>query len=186
VSGLELTGQNKNGINQLKWQTLTEVNNRGFEIQRSADGINFTKIDFVNSLTPSGNSSDVLRYTFDDSKPFSTVSYYRLKQIDKDGKWAYSNIIMLRSARSNKLEITQIYPNPVVNKLNVVVSSPEHTVMRMMITDITGKLIKQETRTVTAGDNRFTIDVSGLSQGTYLIKAICNEGCENAVQKFVK
>lgn len=186
VSGLELSGQNKNGINQLKWQTLTEVNNRGFEIQRSADGINFTRIAFVNSLSASGNSSDVLGYTFDDTKPLTTAGYYRLKQIDKDGKWSYSNIVMLKAARINKLEITQIYPNPVTNKLNVVVSSPEHTVMRMMITDITGKLIKQETRTVTAGDNRFTIDVSALSQGTYLIKAICNEGCENAVQKFVK
>ncbi len=89
-------GVNNNQVT-LKWETASENNNKGFEIQRSQGGVNWTVLGFVSGNV---NSSVASMYQFIDSNPFSGVAYYRLRQVDVDGKFNYSTTASVRILKS--------------------------------------------------------------------------------------
>jgi hypothetical protein len=186
VTFTSFTGKKEGSINVLNWATATETNNLGYELQRSADGRSFSKLDFINTKATNGNSNTALSYTYQDTKPLIGNNYYRLKQIDKDGKTHYSNVVNLKGDKATQVNITGVYPNPTRNTLNVSIASPSAERVSLVITDISGKVLMQQNVVLNSGDNVQTLDVSKLSQGTYLIKTICNNGCESAVIKFAK
>ena len=93
VTLLNFSGEHRDNKNLLKWSTATELNNQGFEVQYSTDGNNFDAISFVNSKSKDGNSASVINYEFIDGRTLYGNAYYRLKQVDKDGRPNFSNII---------------------------------------------------------------------------------------------
>jgi len=186
VGILSFTGERKGSVNELKFTTATELNNKGFEILRSADGIAYSSIAFVKSLADNGNSNGLLQYSFADEKAFTGNNYYRLKQIDKDGKSTLSQVVFIKGGKVGKLELSNAYPNPAISILNVVVASPKADKITLIVTDVAGKLVMQQQLPVNSGDNILKLDVNTLKSGSYLIKAICEDGCETAVKKFVK
>jgi len=187
VSLLSFTGAKENAVNVLSWTTAHEVNNAGFELQRSADGINFSKLAFVNSKGDNGNSGSQLTYGFKDERPFSVgVSYYRLKQVDKDGKSSFSNIVTIDRGRSNKLELVTLYPNPAKDKINLKLISPKTDKVTVIVTDVTGKVVTSNNTPVAGGENLLSINVQSLAKGSYFVKVVCADGCETAIQRFVK
>lgn len=100
----------KNYSVQLKWETATEVSNYGFEIERSADKINWSKIAFIEGH---GNSNSTKQYSYTDSKISSGKYYYRLKQIDNEGTFAYSKEIEVTAAALlTDFTVEQNFPNP--------------------------------------------------------------------------
>ncbi|WP_207495228.1 fibronectin type III domain-containing protein [Aridibaculum aurantiacum] len=186
VTLAKFSGEKAGTINKLEWSTLTELNNAGFELQRSADGVSFSKLTYVASKAQNGMSNGSLTYNFDDAKPFAGNSYYRLKQIDKDGKYAYSPIVLIKGTKPGAITISSIYPNPVKSDINMIISSPSVEKVKLMVTDITGKLVAQHGAQLVTGDNQLQVPVQQLAPGTYIIKAVCANGCETAVHKFVK
>jgi hypothetical protein len=184
VALIDFKGEQSGPSNKLTWSTATESNNRGFEVERSADGKNFSSIGFVASKAENGNSTSALNYQLTDNRPFAGDSYYRLKQMDKDGKFAYSKVILLgRKVAEISLGI---YPNPVIRELNVVINAPKAGKITLVVTDLSGKVVMQNAASVTAGMNRQAMNIEQLSAGSYIIKAVCADGCETAVQRFVK
>ena len=95
---------------QLKWTTAVEINNSGFELERSADGNKWERIGFIKGA---GNSNSTKNYSYTD-KTLSTsgIYYYRLKQTDFNGSVKYSNVIETNFFSVNKYELFQNYPNP--------------------------------------------------------------------------
>jgi hypothetical protein len=178
-------GENAGSVNKLFWNTSTEINNKGFELERSADGVNYKMITFVASKANGGNSTTALGYNFDDVKPMVGANYYRLKQIDNDGKYAYSNVVVL-NRKVAEITFTKVYPNPATTELNVMITSPRTEKLTLVVTDLTGKVVMQTATNVVTGDNLQQLRVDKLAGGTYMIKAICANGCETAVHKFVK
>ncbi|MBX9851835.1 MAG: PKD domain-containing protein, partial [Cytophagaceae bacterium] len=116
----------------LSWKTAMEINNSHFEIQRSADGINFITIGTVKG---NGNSSSIITYSFPDDYPYSGENYYRLVQHDYDGGEKNSNIISLN------IEDVQIavFPNPSGNNFNVQVTGGKQA--HIIVTDILGRKV---------------------------------------------
>ena len=186
ISLIDFKGENINGSNVLSWSTATEMNNKGFEVQYSFDGKVFKNLGFVDSKQNSGNSTSILNYQFTDSKNTAGNVYYRLVQIDKDGKTNFSKVILVKGGKINSLSMAAVYPNPAKNKLSLIISSPENNNIDIIITDLAGKLVRRQALSVVNGGNNFDMDVSALSAGTYLIKAKCNNGCQTMVTKFVK
>jgi hypothetical protein len=186
VTITNFTGKRDGPINKLEWATATEINNAGFELQRSVDGVNFSRLVFVASRASNGNSVNKVSYSFDDVRPLAGNGYYRLKQMDKDGKTTTSKVILIKGAKLNAISFTSVYPNPVKDKLNTIISSPVVEVVQLMITDLNGKVLNRQATSLVIGDNKISLPVSRLSSGTYFIKATCANGCETAVQKFVK
>lgn len=96
--------------NRLIWQTSSEVKNKGFEIEKSADAKTFHKMAFVDG---NGDSQEVNNYHFTDQAPYK-LTYYRLKQIDDDGTFTHSKIILARNVPELK-----VYPNPAMDYIMV-------------------------------------------------------------------
>jgi len=175
----------QNGVSLLSWNTATEINNAGFGIERSADGVNFSNIGFVASKVDGGTSNTTQQYQFADKRILNGNNYYRLKQTDRDGKYTYSNIVVVKALRSQQLEIGAIYPNPVKNQLTVMVNSMSNQKGTLTVTDLSGKILKQQITALSNGSNTIALDVQHLTTGNYVIKIVDANGA-TAITKFVK
>ena len=123
----------------LKWETLSETNNFGFEIEKSKDKLNWRKVGFIkgNGVTCSENS-----YIFYDNENSAGKYYYRLKQIDFDGSYQYSQIIELKTLIPEKWEIEQNFPNPFNAETIIKYKIPKNLFVSLKIYDILGKEVK--------------------------------------------
>jgi trimeric autotransporter adhesin len=183
VTLLNFNGVRENQNNLLRWTTATETNSRGFELQRSADGVNFSSIGFIGTKAEGGNSTSTLNYNFTDARTLAGTNYYRLMQIDLDGKTAYSSIVTLKGDKTN-LSISSAYPNPTKESVRVIVSSSVVEKANISVTDISGKVVKQLSNVLVAGENNININVSSLAAGTYYIRLVA--GSEVRTTQFIK
>jgi len=141
---------------RLNWNTATETNNWGFEIERSAEGNNFEKIGFVSGK---GSSVSINSYSYDDKAPLTGKNYYRLKQVDTDGVFEYSEVRVV----TNDLfaAAADVYPVPAENVLNVRSTKQGGT---LVIYDVSGNV---KVKTVLHQSEVNPIDVSHLPSGVY-------------------
>lgn len=108
---------NSNNNVELNWRTLTESNSSRFEIERSADGINYS---LVGSKAAAGNSTSELPYGYTDYDMNAALYYYRLKLVDIDGKYTYSNVAQVR--KEGGIREVRLYPNPAKDIVNLELS----------------------------------------------------------------
>jgi Secretion system C-terminal sorting domain len=187
VNLLNFSGYKSGGKNVLNWTVSNEINNKGFDVLRSMDGVNYSSVGFVNSQAIGGVSNSELHYTFDDNSPVGKKQYYRLNQVDIDGKSKLSNIVMITRERTTTLLIGGLFPNPTRDKINVIIEAPQRDKVTVMITDMGGKIVKQQLENVDVGSNTVPVDVAKLASGSYLVKLICQSSdCETATGKFNK
>lgn len=125
----------RDGI-MLFWETASELNNSGFEIQRSNNGRDWEKIDFVEGK---GTSNEMNQYRFEDLDPFSGINYYRLKQVDYDGAFEYSKVIAVEYNIAEK--DIQVFPNPSNGLINIRIDNPGSQRIKIWITDHLGRSI---------------------------------------------
>ena len=183
VTLTSFTGKKEGRNNILSWSTANELNNKGFEILRSADGKNFSSIGF--EASKNNTSTTATNYSFVDEKVLSGANYYQLKQIDKDGKSSLSNIVVLKS-NTNKLEISTVYPNPANDKLNAIISSDKEEKVTVSITDLAGKVVSSQQVVTSNGSTNVFFNLQGLSKGAYLLRLTSTKNNEIQIEKFVK
>jgi hypothetical protein len=167
--------ENINTTNRLTWNTFTEINNAYFEIQKSNDGLVFEAIAAVNSQSMNGNSTTPLNYQFIDKKPFEKITYYRLKQVDKNGKFSYSNIISVKSTNKNIGSIN-VYPNPIVGKeINVNLSSLQKGNYNLTITNAIGQIVSSKQIAIqNSNETNKIVIANNFTAGCYFIKITGN------------
>ncbi len=180
------TGVKDGSKNLLKWNTATELNNKGFDLERSADGVNFSSIASIASKATNGNSTSQLSYDFTDNKSLNGNNYYRLKQADKDGKTSFSQVVLIKGNKVNATSISAIYPNPAKDKLSITLSSATSERVTLSIIDVTGKVLIQKSIMVNIGDLNITENISNLNQGNYLVKLSDASGNTTDLKKIVK
>ncbi len=100
----------------LTWQTASEQNSKGFEIERSEDGLLWNTIGHVASKAMNGNSSSVLHYDFADNSPLQGRNFYRLKQLDFDGRFDFSKVLWIQMDAVSRI---RLYPNPTSGIINI-------------------------------------------------------------------
>jgi len=163
---------------QLRWETATEVNNRGFAVQRNLGSNIWQTVGFVNSQAPGGNSSSRISYSFTDLNTHKGISQYRLRQVDLDNKARYSEVRAVRGEGQSSRTI--VYPNPSGNgQVNVVFDS-QHGTRNVYLTDSYGRLVgKWES---VKGN---TIEISNLKDGLYTIRIILRETGNQSVEKIL-
>lgn len=152
----------------INWSTSSEINNKGFELERSINGKDFKTMGFVKGM---GNSNNLNQYSFIDDNNES--AFYRLKQIDFDGQFEYSNIISTKNKQS-EIEIT---PNPFKDEITIL---NEKTITKTEIIDITGKVVL----TVEQNSNKAIINTASLNNGIYYLKIYNNN--ELQTEKIIK
>ena len=152
-----------NKTTQLTWQTASEVNNEGFDIERSKDGQHWEIIGFVDGH---GTTQVTQRYTIIDEKPMKGLNYYRLRQVDFDGKSVYSFIVSIDRKTSKQADI-KIYPNPVKEgDVTIIVPFDVNENSRLHVYSVTGQLVRIESISAT----NTAMDINGLVSGVYLLE----------------
>lgn len=183
VKLLSFNGITKNSDVVLKWVTVSEINNKGFEVERSFDARTFKTIGFVKGA---GNSNATINYNLVDAGVFnkSTLVYYRLKQIDFDGTISYSQIIRINLNGESKNSIA-VFPNPFTNEFNISFVSNVEGYIAYDILDIQGKVIVSKSDLVMQGSNTIVIDnCNNINNGIYFVRMNING--ETQVMKLVK
>ncbi len=173
-------------INSLEWSTGSELNNFGFEIQRSADAVNFEKIGYVKSLSATGNSSSRLDYTFTDYNPVGLRQYYRLKQTDFDGTSKFSAVVLVTREAPTVLQLTHVYPNPSRESLYINTASPTKMELQLLVIDLGGRVVCKKQVSAEIGNNGFDIPVAHLASGIYILKVLNSSQQVVATEKFIK
>ncbi len=183
VKLLSFTGAYKNNATLLNWVAENQVNFSYYDIERSTDGTNFSSIG-LKAVT--GNSSTRENYQFnDDLSSFSASAfYYRLKMIDTDGNFKYSNIILIRKDQKGMTDIA-IIPNPVVkgNTVTLRFESAVKSVVDIKVIDMAGRIMFTQQNNATQGINSVSIyHLERLHPGMYLLQM--NDGSAVQTTKF--
>ena len=178
VSYAYITGSTTGTKNIISWATTAEINSDRFVIMRSADGINFSVAGTVSSRGGSGQTA----YSFEDMNPPLGITYYRLSQVDKDGRASLSKVIAVNNRKSG-IYIEQ-YPNPVHDNLSVTVQGSMVGKLQVMVADMQGKTILLQQWQKDQPLLKKMINVAGLQSGIYQV-IITNTG-EKLVSSFVK
>ena len=181
----------------LKWETATEVNNYGFEVERQYQGIrnkkqetrsndeDWEKIGFVEGY---GNSNSPKLYSFTDQSIESSGQYlYRLKQIDIDGAFEYSNKVEVDIGYPNNYELKQNYPNPFNPSTTITYSIPNDGQVTLSIYDVLGNEVALlENGNKSAGNYSYNFDASNFSSGLYFYTIKSGQFIETKKMLLVK
>ncbi len=160
----------KNGSVLLKWTTATEVNNYGFEVERKQTGYEWNKIGFVEG---SGNSNSTKNYTYTDNTLNGGKYLYRLKQIDIDGKFEYSNEIEVDLSTPLRYSLEQNYPNPFNPTTNIRFSLPEASKVKLVVYNLIGEKVAELVNgKMESGNHSVVFNASGLTSGFYIYKIV--------------
>jgi hypothetical protein len=173
----ELTG----ATNTVYWSTATESNSNKFVVQRSTNGSSFTTIGEVATKAVNGNSNSMLNYNFIDVNPVQGKAFYKLQIVDNSNTIKYSPIVTLRRG-AGKLEIVDVRPNPTTGTVYFYVLSTSNSVT-VAITDLTGKIVINKGL---VQSNNFSVDMSGLANGMYILAATDTRTGEKSVFKVNK
>ena len=155
------------------WATALEINNAGFYVMRSTDGINFSDVGWV---VGHDNSTVTNNYTFDDRVPQNTLYYYKLRQVDNNGKFVYSYIVEAQLSDASSTDFA-LYPNPTSSEIFLDVKNAAEEV-KVDMYDISGQLVYNNIFTIagTGSTQTLTINASSmLPPGTYILNATMNE-----------
>lgn len=156
------TGYNNDGVNILEWITIAEYNSDYFILEKSVDGTNF---EFLAQVKAAGNSTQKLYYSEIDENPVNGANYYRLKMVDQDGTFDYSETVVIDVSWS--LEISTIIPNPTLGEIDVMFTSSVDGKLVYKVYSMTGQLVRTEQISASKGMNTIHVDMSDLARGVY-------------------
>jgi hypothetical protein len=154
----------------VSWQTASEHNSAAFIIHRSTDGIQW---EAITSIEAAGNSNSKIDYQFEDVTTLRFVGYYRLTQVDIDGKQKVYDPIYTNCLKSeNEVEL---YPNPAQDDLTISLSTKESAKVQIEFVNANGFMVISESHDAYAGVNHFKHNVEQLLSGIYYVKIVAND-----------
>jgi len=166
----------------LKWQTASELNNEGFEIQKSTDGIAWDRLEFV---AGKGSSNSLNTYKHIDKRPTQGLNYYRLKQVDFDGAAAFSQIVSVKlmKFKDTRLDLN-LYPNPalVQEKLYLDLTNFANENVTINILDARGQLLVNK---AVNSSEIVTLNLQDLNLGEGMYYLRCQSVLQTTTGKFL-
>ena len=158
----EFTGKPVNKTSLLKWTSVSEINLNIYELQKSSDGINFSTIAIA--FTKGGQKND---YDYTDNHPYDDLNFYRLKMIDDDRTFSYSNIVTIRFGDVKNVNIV-IAPNPVKTNINLQMTGLSHGTYKIEVTNAIGQAQFTKKINVSQYNQKETMQCpSGMIAGIY-------------------
>jgi Secretion system C-terminal sorting domain len=178
VSLLDFKATSISNAIKLEWSTANEKDNSHFIVEQSLDGKNFSKIAQIKG---NGTTSENQNYSFLDDKNTNLTAYYRLKQVDFNGKTAFSKVISTKSEfRKGK---TRVYPTLVNDWVTVDLNTTKD--VELIVSDVIGRVILSKKIKNTEGGNSNFLDLNGIPNGMYFISVKSDFGIETfKIQKL--
>ncbi len=167
------------------WSTATEINNDHFELERSADGNEFTNIARVKGFG-AGVSVHTLSYNYPDKEICNGIIYYRLKQVDIDGNSSYSNVVAVNCKDADRA-IT-VFPNPANTVLNVSFAQAANEKIELQVINMLGMMVMKKEFTAQEGQNNTILEIKDFPPGVYYLKFRKEDGSvdDSHLTKFLK
>lgn len=170
VTGMQLAAEVNGTTAGLKWQTYTETNTSHFIAEKSTDGLNWTAID---SVKAAGFSATTKNYSSNDYKA-GQLNYYRIKQVDMDGRYSFSNTVRVNVTEAVN---AKIYPNPFVSQVQLDIVATTAQKATITISDMQGRKVIAKTWALSKGSNSNIIsEVKPLPAGMYFINVTAQDG----------
>ncbi len=152
-------------VAQIEWVTLSEQEHSHYILQRSSNGIRFEALARVES---EGSKDEKAVYEVFDQQPLDGINYYRLKSIDLNGEYTYSQVESV-TFRNEVLKSVHIYPNPATEEAYLASNANDRTDAKIQIFDVGGHLLKVSTLTIDKGFQKTPLDISDLTTGIYSV-----------------
>lgn len=169
-------GQWVNGAAVISWRTSNEVSNDHFEVERSTDGFDFIKVGSVEIKSAPGNTND---YQYSDASVSGLSNenfFYRVKQVDVDGKYSFSPLVKLSKQKTSAV---QAWPNPFTDKITVQLKSDRGTRIRLRLMNASGVIIRETNHVVAAGSGSVVLrGLTGLNKGLYFLQVSSDSGTD--------
>lgn len=188
VTYTSFTGRLDDKTVYLDWKTASEINSSYFEVERSFDGTSFKTVGLVLDGFASDNGARF--YKFKDNSAVlqdKSYAYYRLKQVDKDGKFNYSTVVALglKSSASDVAKMT-VSPNPFVEKINVQFNTATNGKAEIRLLNVNGQTVISSKANVSTGNNTLQVNgLSNLTSGVYVFQLL-KDGVVIDNQKIIK
>lgn len=179
VELVEFNGNSKETYNYIYWRSASENNLNRYELESSNDGMSFQKITQKAAL---GSTSSQNYYSFDDYAYYNPVTYYRLKMIDHDLSYKYSQVISIENS-AKESSLVNIFPNPATNEVNVQIKAPGQTKAEIKMTDMLGKILFYKAIDLVNNMETISINTGYLADGSYIVTV--NYSNESPVNKKV-
>lgn len=178
-----LANVDRNIVN-LNWKTATETNNHGFQVERKTANSTWQTIGFVNG---NGTTTEMQSYSYSDKNLLTGNYSYRLKQIDFNGNFEYSNIIEAEVVAVNKFELAQNYPNPFNPSTKITFSIPQAGNVKLSVYNLLGQDVKTLVNGFTSeGTHTVNFDASNLNSGVYIYKIEANNFTQTRKMTLIK
>jgi hypothetical protein len=157
----------------LRWATSSEINNRGFDVQRSDDGVTWVTVGFV---AGAGNSNSTINYTYLDNNLDGHKYYYRLRQIDIDSRYKFSMIVSATLDSKGEYSLGQNYPNPFANQTTIQFTLPKSENVNLSLYDANGRVLKVLVNAKKeAGTHAINLNTENLSRGIYFYRIMAGD-----------
>jgi hypothetical protein len=166
----------------LNWITATETNNKGFDVEKSADGKNFVKVAF---LQGAGNSVKSILYNYTDQSVAAGKYYYRLKQVDFDGSFSYSNVAEVNvAAVPGSFSLSQNYPNPFNPTTSISFTVAKNEMVTLNVFNALGQKVASLFNAQAEAGKTYNVsfDASKLTSGIYFYQL--NQGSNSVTKKM--
>ncbi len=161
-----------NNIVNLQWMITNQINNDHYDVERSTNGISFTNIG---SVVSNNSTQGTITYNFIDKQPIAGTIYYRIKQVDKDGKYSYS-IVQTVTVGNNEAALWQVYPTISTNgNSSALHLKGDVGKIQVILTDISGKIIYQVVNNTTSTGQQINIPLNNCAKGIYMLKIITDK-----------
>jgi hypothetical protein len=168
---------------RVTWITAAEVNNKGFELERSFDGKTFEFAQFIDGAC---NSNKINNYQYIDAGILTKtpVVYYRLKQVDYNGRFEYSETVMVSKPKTSSNEVV-VYPNPTSGIISLLIETDVEENYEVTITNMNGKVVYNQQLLAQQGNNQIPLQKSEeLISGIYFVRVTGQQ--QTQVIKLVK
>jgi trimeric autotransporter adhesin len=181
VTLLDFKGQVRNSSAVLDWKTSSEHNSKGFEVERSYDGTNFTRIGFI---AAAGNSNAERNYQFTDKDIAQDNNYYRLKMVDLDNRFVHSKSIVLNYEPTGK-SVVRVLTNPVQSNLDIEFANIPNSDVTVRLVDLNGRVLKSWQKPQVAQRRiRFNLSGTQMAKGVYMVNITLNG--KNYTERILK
>jgi len=163
----------KNEKIQLRWATAVEVNNSGFQVERTTDGQTWVPIGWVDG---NNNTTSETQYEYNDVNVAPNVRYYyRLKQVDFDGQFEYTDVVTAMIIGETTISVKDFIPNPTTDRTNLLITSTSNREISVEMYNLVGQKVSSGTYQLHVGANNIEFDTHKLSGGTYTAIITANE-----------
>ncbi|MBL0340731.1 MAG: T9SS type A sorting domain-containing protein [Bacteroidetes bacterium] len=177
----DFSGKAFENYNELKWTTLSEINNDHFDLERSVNGVEFIK---VGTIQGKGTTSSTSEYVYNDKQIENKNYYYRLKQVDYNGMSKYSGTILLKRFITKEELVSFIFPNPFTDVVNITFNKQIKDPISVELFDLSGKKVYSQKHLSQGVHISVDFSKTTIGSGTYLMKVFV--GDEVSIQKVFR